>query len=219
MRAFDDARLSRYLARARAGDDDALEMLLCLLRPVLLRFARAQLAEEAEAEETACDIAQKAMIRITRGLDGCRAEAGPQIRAWALQIVKNLCTDHFRANRARAVRVLPLSFWIDEVEVSLLGAEPAERPRGDYGGRVLNRALREALRALPATAQRLLCLRVQEGMTWSQVALELGLTRDAAKRRFERVQIRLRKETFRKIENLGGRDREAALRFLRRACP
>lgn len=219
MRAFDDGRLSRYLARARDGDDDALEALLCRLHPILLRFARAQLAEEAEAEETASDIAQKAMIRITRGLDGCRAEADPQIHAWALQVVKNLCTDHFRAARARALRSLPLSSWTNEVEGSLLDTELAGRTRTDRGGRVLNRALQEALRALPITARRLLRLRVQQGMTWSQIARELGLTRDAAKRRFERIQSRLRKETLRKIENLSEPDREAALRYLKRACP
>lgn len=217
MRAISDGYLSRSLFRAREGDSEALESLLRLLRPVLIRYARAQLFLDPEAEETARDLTQEALVRIVLGLEHCRAEADTQIIAWALAIIRNLCVDHFRTAHTPAFR---LSQLLDEdacVRDDFLPAwTEGTSPRPGRGRRVLHRVLDEVVETLPAPALRLLRLRVEESMTWNQIARELGLTRSAAKRRFQRIQARVRDDALRRIRNLRARDRAAALRYLRR---
>lgn len=217
MRATSDGYLSRSLFRAREGDKEALESLLRLLRPVLIRYARAQLFLDPEAEETARDLAQEALVRIVLGLQHCRAEADTQVIAWALAIVRNLCVDHFRAVHAPTFR---LSQLLDEdlcVRGDFLLARAGRAsPQPGRGRRVLHQVLDEVVETLPAPALRLLRLRVEENMTWNQVASELGLTRSAAKRRFQRMQARVRDDALKRIKGLADRDRVAALRYLRR---
>ena len=216
-RPFEEGCLSRNLSRARTGDEEALEALLHLLRPVLLRYARAQLFLDPEAEETARDLAQEALVRIVLGLRHCRAEADNQVIAWALAIIRNLCVDYFRTAHVPTFRLSQLldddSFVREDFLTSGAGRES---PRAGPGRRVLRRVLDEVLGTLPASALRLLKLRVEEDMTWNQIACELGLTRSAAKRRFQRMQARVRADAFLRIEGLTNRDRAAALRYLRR---
>lgn len=216
-RPFEEGCLSRTLSRARKGDEAALETLLHLLRPVLLRYARSQLFLDPEAEETARDLAQEALVRIVLGLGHCRAEADTQVIAWALAIIRNLCADHFRTVRPPTFRLSQLLDDDPRVPEDLLAVR-VERtsPRVGRGRRVLRRVLDEVLRTLPASALRLLRLRVEEDMTWNQVARELGLTRSAAKRRFQRIQARVRAAALLRVERLADRDRAAALRYLRR---
>ncbi len=217
MRATSDGYLSRSLFRAREGDKEALESLLRLLRPVLFRYARAQLFLDPEAEETARDLTQEAMVRIVLGLGQCRALADTQVIAWALAIIRNLCVDHFRTVHAPTFRfsqMLEENSCVRE-DFLLASSERAPTPPG-RGRRVLHRVLDEVVETLPAPALRLLQLRVEESMTWSQIARELGLTRSAAKRRFQRMQTSVRNDALRRIKNMCARDRAAALLYLRR---
>ncbi len=216
MGVYRDGQLADDLRRARHGEEDALEDLLGLLRPVLLRYARSQVESYVDQDELARDLVQDCLIHIVRGLHGCQASRDSQIRAWALTILRNLCIDHFRHGRSRisTVRIeVDLDGRVSQFVArssAFLEASPMSR-----GRRITHRILRQAVRALPTSAQQLLHMRIEGGATWSEIAVDLHISRSAAKRRFQRLQGALRRNILRKLGQLREPDRDAVLRCLK----
>lgn len=214
MRRYSDGWLSRHLSSARAGSNDALEDLLERLHPILLRYARSHLSRDPAAADLALDLVQEALIRIATGLERCRADGDDQIVAWALTIVRNLCVDHYRTKTLPTVR---FSRLMDDLLEAMQAPERGGRnPPRSRGERILRRVVRQAVHELPRPTRRLLLLRVGRGWTWSEVARDIGLSSDAAKKRFRRARAVLRKDILERIDGLGEQDRTAALRRLRR---
>jgi RNA polymerase sigma-70 factor (ECF subfamily) len=94
------ADLEAILARARAGDRDALRALFRAYQPRLLRFLRA--LEPRAADDLAGDVWLAVAGRIGRFEGG---EAG--FRAWLFAIARNRLADH-RRRAARRPRLVPL---------------------------------------------------------------------------------------------------------------
>ena len=94
------ADIEAILARARAGDSDALRALFRAYHPRLLRFLRA--LEPRAADDLAGDVWLAVAGRISRFEGG---EAG--FRAWLFAIARNRLADH-RRRAARRPRLVPL---------------------------------------------------------------------------------------------------------------
>ncbi|MDQ3555300.1 MAG: sigma-70 family RNA polymerase sigma factor [Gemmatimonadota bacterium] len=219
MQPYTQGQLSRDLARARAGNAAALDDLLCRLHPALVRYARARLSAEPDADELAQDLAQDALIRVLQKVEQCHGQDDKQILAWALAIARNICLDHFRAVRRRPSSVR-LSWELGELLHPCSAADPRTDgtglPRPAPGRRLLRALLRDAVRSLSPTARRLLRLRIEQDETWGAVAEDLGLTQSAAKRRFQRLQVSLRKDVLRRVGQLGSKEHDSVLRYLDR---
>jgi RNA polymerase sigma-70 factor (ECF subfamily) len=214
MRSHADGRLGGTLSRAKEGQEDALEELLARLHPILLRYASSQLRPAPDVDALAQDLVQEALIRIARSLGQCQATTDGPILTWALTIIKNICIDHFRSRRAKAVpvRITPV---LEQV-LGELALHAWTEGKANRGRQVVHRILREAVRALPRPARRLLRLRVLQELSWSEIGRELGISRVAAKSRFRRIRNALRAEALRRMERLEEGDRATALRFLER---
>ena len=76
---------------------DTYGRLLAALRPGLLRFARIQLRDPAQAE----DIVQETLAAAWGKLGQFREEA--DLKTWVTAILKNKIADHFRSGRRTAV--------------------------------------------------------------------------------------------------------------------
>jgi RNA polymerase sigma-70 factor (ECF subfamily) len=101
------------------------------------------------------DVAQEAMLRAYRHLDGLRGEARP----WLLAIVRNACFSWLRANRPAEVEPLE-----DDVADALPGPET-------YAARTLDRRmLNEAIAALPVQFREVLVLRELEDLPYRDIA-------------------------------------------------
>lgn len=217
MGTYKDGQLADDLRRARSGEDDALEDLLGLLRPILLRYARRQVESDTECDELARDLVQESLVHIIRGLPSCQATGDPQIRAWALTILRNICIDHFRNRHTRIPTVRIEVVRDDSITDEVLEQEAVWRSDTETsrGRRITHRLLHETIRALSPSAQLLLRLRIEQGASWREIAADLHLTRSAAKRRFERLRLCLRRDILNRLGRLREADRAAVLQSLK----
>jgi RNA polymerase sigma-70 factor (ECF subfamily) len=147
------------VVRARAGDADAFEALMCANEERVLRLAGRLLGDR----ELARDAAQEVFLRVYRFLGGFREHE--DFRAWLYRITVNVCRDAGRRTSRPGPRV-PLE-----------GREPADdRPGGEAA--LLSReriaAVRAALDTLSVDERAAIVLRDLEGLTSEEAAAVLG---------------------------------------------
>ena len=87
------------IARAAAGERDALHALATAHRPTVLRTASHILGDSEMAE----DVTQDVFIRLQSSLPGFRGEA--ELSTWLYRVTLNLCRDYLKKRRFRTVEV------------------------------------------------------------------------------------------------------------------
>jgi RNA polymerase sigma-70 factor (ECF subfamily) len=199
--------LLRHLGAAQRGEPTARETLLGELHLPVLRYLRRKASDEPDAPDVAEDVAQETLIRVAIHLADCRAESDTELLSWTLTIARNAWMDYRRSRRAGFFRLRPSD------EVSVARNEPTPRSWAD---RILGRLLRASLSTLPDETVRILRLHGAEDASWAEVAAALGIPPTAAKRRFQRALVRVRRELLRRIEALPPAQRSAVLRRLPR---
>jgi len=156
---------------AQAGDPLALERLLRTLQPDIRRYARHQCHRSSAIE----DVVQEALLVIYRRVGNVRD--GQVLAAWVMRIVARLC-------------MLPALML-------MRGAEQlTQQHEAEHFSRVPQDDLRidlvRALESLPAIYRQVILLRDMEQLTIGEVALGLGITREAAKSRIHRARALVR---------------------------
>jgi RNA polymerase sigma-70 factor, ECF subfamily len=149
--------LSRVIARAKEGDNQAIHWLYVNYSDNVYGYARSILRDEHEAE----DIRQQVFARLMTSIARYEERAVP-FSAWLLRVTHNLAIDHLRRRRpilceeARAV---------DE--------------RAEDRGRELSEALSSALSELPEIQRDVIVLRHVAGYSPSEIAERLGKSEDS----------------------------------------
>jgi RNA polymerase sigma-70 factor (ECF subfamily) len=163
--------------QAQAGDHRALERLLELVTPRLLRLAT-RLAGEVELAE---ELTEDALFRGARKLAGLK-EAGA-VEAWFRRILINLWRDELRRRRGGDLSLEDLP-------------EPEAPPAFDPTQRATAREVREqvsaALAGLPPAQRLAMVLRVDEGLSMAEIAEQLNTTVDRVKANLWHARRRLR---------------------------
>jgi len=154
----DDDLMTRY----QEGDAAAFEMLFARHHQAVFNQARWLLGQTEEAE----DAMQEAFLRLARAAD--RYEGRGLLRAYLLRITRNLCL-----NRRNHLELRPFaSSGSTEVTPSeVMGPEPEPHERLEHRDRL--RQLEGHLRELPLRQQEALLLRVQEQLSYREIALVL----------------------------------------------
>ena len=117
---------------------------------------------------TAADVAQEALFRAwARRAD---FESGAHVRPWLFRVARNLCIDVIRARQ----RVVPASDLPDHASTS---ADPGRRVEAEDD----RNTLRAALSGLSARHRDLLIRRELDGVTYEDLAEELGVTVEGAR--------------------------------------
>lgn len=208
--------LVELMRRAVAGDDAALENLLIRLHVPTLRFLRRRLGSDPREAEVADDLTQETLVRVYRFLSTCSATNDAQIMAWVLAIARRQLIDWIRAKYRDVAASLALMG--DEKQQSEIG-EPQYGCRvqqdGSFEHQRLLMLLMDLHDRLPAATQKLLWLRVVQAASWTEVAKEMQTTASAAKRRYQRVQQRLRSELLCRIDELPEGERVRVLARVR----
>jgi len=200
------------LATVRAaaqGNRPALERVLSALYTPVFDFLMARFDFAHDPEDVCQDLAQETLLRIARGLAGCRAESEEQFLVWVLTVARNVGLNHVQRLQ---VEVTLLAGNSDAGETLTPGpwGETDDAPHGE-GDRIVFRLLTEVIEQLPDSASHLLWAHLVDGLPWSLVAEQVGTTADGAKRRFQRLQERLRREMLRRIASLPDPDRRKVL--------
>ncbi|RSM56850.1 RNA polymerase subunit sigma-70 [Kibdelosporangium aridum] len=97
----DAADLAAALSAAQRGSEDAFRVLYRSVQPVLLRYVRVLVGEDAE------DVASEAWLQIARDLASFRGD-GDGFRGWATTIARHRAMDHLRRVRRRPVVAGPV---------------------------------------------------------------------------------------------------------------
>lgn len=160
------------LARARQGDQQALDDLLRAHRDSITAVCRRRLRSPADAE----DAAQETMVRAMGALDAVRDET--RLRSYLCRIAERVCLDMMRAGaRPTPVTVPPVAQ--EEPESSAIRREEAEM-------------VRRTLQALSARQAQALWMRDAMGEPVPAIAEKLGMTEGSTRVLLTRARRQMR---------------------------
>lgn len=161
----------------------ALENVYSSLAPEVLVWVRARAGSRLRASRDIEDIAQDVWLRVAHSLSRYDASRG-SVRKWVHRI-----TEHTVLDLLRAVRAAPLSLDEPEVLLALPAVDLLSAERTEW--RELSPRLRARCAALAPLDRRLLAICGPEGRPTTAAARELGLTTEAARKRWLRLRRRL----------------------------
>jgi len=183
--SIDEAAL---LARLRAGDEQAFEVMVHAFGGRLLAVARRFVRDEADAQ----DVLQSAYLSAFRAL--AQFEGSSQLSTWLHRIVVNAGLMRLRSRRRR--REEPIDGLLPRFDEEGRWAEPVSR--WDVSSDALfereeTRAIvRQAIERLPLSYRSVLLLRDIEELDTDEAASLLGVTPNAVKTRLHRARQALR---------------------------
>jgi RNA polymerase sigma-70 factor (ECF subfamily) len=151
------SELSRVIARAKTGDNDAIHWLYVNYSDNVYGYARSILRDEHEAE----DIRQQVFARLITSISRYEERQVP-FSAWLLRVTHNMAIDHLRRRR-------PI----------LCEEARAADERAEDRGRELSEALTAALSELPQIQRDVIVLRHVAGYSPSEIAERLGKSEDS----------------------------------------
>jgi RNA polymerase sigma-70 factor (ECF subfamily) len=163
----------RLIRAAQEGDRPAFAALVGRYWDRLYRWLY-RLTRDKHAAE---DLAQEAFLRAFAGLDKFRA--GTNFNAWLFRIAHNCFANHHRA-AARRREPLP-----DDLPAAAAG--PVEQAASQEA----LQGLAKALHRLPSDFRAALLLRVEEGLSFRQIADVLDLTEETARWRVFKARQKL----------------------------
>jgi RNA polymerase sigma-70 factor (ECF subfamily) len=172
------------VGRIRAGDRQALELLMRRHNRMLFRTARAILLDEAEAEEAV----QDAYLQAYRSLDGFRGEA--KLSTWLVRIAANQALMR-RRRRASRGEVIP----IGEGAIDMKPGPENEAMRGEVG-----RLIETKIDALPEGYRTVFLLRAVEELSVEETAAALDMPPATVRTRFFRARGLLRESLARDMD-------------------
>ncbi len=168
------------LEAAQAGDADAFAALVARFQGPTYGLIRRLVRRPSVAE----DLAQEVFIRLWRNLGEC--ESVETLPAWLRRVATNLVVDHWRKEDARqrklaALREHPIARHVVRPSSRLETAEAVD-------------SVRAAIGALEPHLRSVLLLRASEGLSYDEIAEDLGLTVGAVRSRLFRARKELEAE-------------------------
>jgi RNA polymerase sigma factor (sigma-70 family) len=183
-----EAALFDVLA-ARGGDRDAFARLVDGYRNVVCSITLA-IARDVDASE---DLAQDVFVAAWAGLGDLRSPAS--FLPWLRQLARHRAHEFVRTSVRRRRRAAPASDAERLVDEAAIASDRlvSEEER---------RALEEAIEQLSDDAREIVTLFYREGRSVRQVAMLLGLSEGAVKKRLERARTTLRESVLERFAEL-----------------
>ena len=182
MTPAEDSQL--LLAYARRGDVKSLSALVTGNARWLTAYLRGSLSSDADAE----DAFQETWMRVIRS---CGTYRGGSVRAYLTRVARSVVIDRFRRNRCPTVSIDAT----DDDGASLAEATTAPEPSPDEAFETSATAdeIRRAVRALPDGPRDVLLMRIENELTFREIAALLGVPLGTALTWMRSATIRLKK--------------------------
>ena len=176
--------LDDVVARAVAGERDALQKVLETIRPIVLRYVRARIGTAERSGLSADDVAQEVCLAAITALPRYKDQGRPFL-AFVYGIAAHKVADAHRAaarNRSEPTEVVPERFAAEAgPEQIAIESEAAQR-------------MNKLLGILPEKQREILILRVVVGMSAEETAEAVGSTAGAVRVAQHRALARLKSE-------------------------
>jgi RNA polymerase sigma factor (sigma-70 family) len=175
----------RLLARARAGDADALNDLFSRHVPLLRRWARGRLPAWARDMADTHDLVQETVLQTFKNMQGFEARGKGALRAYLRQALLNRVRNELR-RVSRRPTIVGLDEQAPSHESSPLQSAIRQQQHERYEA---------ALSRLKDSERELIVARLELGLTYEEMAEALGKPSwNAARMAVARALIRLAKE-------------------------
>jgi RNA polymerase sigma-70 factor (ECF subfamily) len=181
----------RLVDRAQTGDVRAFEALVRRYERWVFTLALRMVGDRADAE----DIAQEVFLKAYRGLSGFRG--GSRFSTWLYAIASHHCLNHLASRDVRARRAARVGNpagadgetstpAVDRV------ADDAPGPDAALERRDLRRMIQSALASLTEEHRIVLILRDIHGMSYDEIAENLGVELGTVRSRLHRARMELK---------------------------
>jgi RNA polymerase sigma-70 factor (ECF subfamily) len=187
------------LAQARAGEADALGQLLERYRNYLAILARVQIGRRLQRKVEEADLVQETFLEAHRSFPRFRGGSEAELVQWLRQIlaarVAMLVRHYFGTQQRNANMERELADELDQSS-RLLGqafVASGTSPSGRASRREQAVLLADALARLPEDYRRVIRLRHLDGLTFPEVARQMGRSVDAVEKLWARALVQLRR--------------------------
>ena len=165
---------SELVLRARAGDETAFGALMRRHHAPVFRRVLAIVRDEHTAQEVCQDV----WLTVWTQLAGFRGEA--RFSTWLFPIATRRAIDHLRSRRRWFTRFLPFrqdTGETDDADRWSAAPEPAspDNPRGSLERHESQDRFERAIASLPPKHRAVLALREIEGLSYDEIAAQLGI--------------------------------------------
>jgi RNA polymerase sigma-70 factor, ECF subfamily len=174
----DPESTATLLLRIRDGDRDAGARIMARYLPILRNWAHGRLPHRQRDVADTDDLVQVTLMRVLKNLPEFQSSGSGSLLAYMRQILLNEVRGEMRKREVRGVKVpLDDSAWRDDsdsVVAHLIGADRM-------------RAYDAALAALPRAQQELVLMRLEFGLDYAEIGLEVGANANTVRMRISRA--------------------------------
>lgn len=187
-------RLAEMMNRLQAGDHAAAAELVADYEPELRRFVRFRMnSPQMRRLVESADISQSVFAKFFVDIQGrtdC-PESPQQLRRLLITMTRNKINDHVRHHKAAKRDMRRLQAGVDAIESAYDKAPTPEDA-------LVTQETLEAVRAELTAEEFALVNARMHGQAWSEIAIDLGVSAEAARKRFARIieSVAQRIETF-----------------------
>ncbi len=177
-----------HLDAARAGDRDALGMLLQTHWAPLWKQAIVQIDESLQGKQAASDLVQETFFDAQRYFQDFRGSTPGELQTWLKTILSNNVRDvwrHYGVSKKRQIS-LELPFTSDDEVVRKKGTESGS-PSALFQKQELIEAVQRVLDTLPAHYAMVIRLRHWEALSFETIAAKMEKTPDAVRQLWYRA--------------------------------
>jgi RNA polymerase sigma-70 factor (ECF subfamily) len=178
MQGGTDGAETRWLERARAGDEWAFAQLVEAFERLVFNLCYRMLGDAAEAE----DAAQETFLKAYRGL--ARHDPDRPFRPWLLSIASHHCIDRLRRRR---LLLTPM----DDLQGEQTPASPAAGPEAVALEREQRGRVQRMLAGLAPMERAAVVLRYWYDLSYEEIGQVLALSESAVKSRLHRARRQL----------------------------
>jgi len=159
------------------GNNDAFAELITRYKRLIYSVAYKFTKENEEAD----DMAQEAFIKIYRSLS--RYDDKYKFSTWCVKVATNVCLDHVRRRKLN---------YVSLEEIENFSATDTDSPEEHYLRKEKYKVLQDAIDSLPEIYKEPIVMYHQKGMSYKEIAEDLGKPMSIIKNRIFRARHTLR---------------------------
>ena len=171
------------VAAAAAGDAAAVEQIYRRYRPYLAVLVGPSIPQHLRQRFDTDDVLQSAFLEVFRALRGYAYVDEPSFRGWLRSITVHKLQDRIKRDFARRRSAYSELKDVD-FEKHPDGGSDSETPSVIISKAERHAELLAAIQRLPPEQRQALVMRSFEHRTFAEIGAELGLSEDAARRRY-----------------------------------